>query len=252
MTKPTIGERLRRARESSGASIHEAGRQTRIRVDFLDYMERDNFRFMSGGTYIRGLLRAYAQWLGLDDAELAGQFDQTYGTPRGPSVSQILKKPSVPPPRRRWNWTIAAVVAAAVLVVLSLVGVMDPVGPDRVAEVPSTSEVAGSDTGNAGEVAEASPEAPLFEGVQVTVGVIGDRCWMLVVADGDDESPIFEGTLFEGANQSFEADQELRIVFGNLGGIDVTVNGRELGTPGSPGQTGTFLFGRDTTSFTRV
>src|SRR5487761_1716427 len=73
MTQSSIGHRLRQAREAMPASLAEASRATRVRVDFLEAMERDSFNFISGQVYVRGMLRSYATWLRLDPSEITAE-----------------------------------------------------------------------------------------------------------------------------------------------------------------------------------
>lgn len=247
MAHESIGERLRRARESIPASLYQASRETKIRVDFLEYMERDNFRFLSGGTYLKGLLRGYGRWLGLDEDELISNFERVYGSRPGPSLREILKKPAQRPPRsRRRRWVIAAAAAASILVGLSFVGLMQPAGP-KIARPPSPAEAARG-PGSGGSDVAVLPSR--IQGVRLTVNVIGERSWLRVLADRN-ESPIFQGTLFEGASKTFEAKEVLTVTFGDLGAVSVVMNGKDLGIPGAPGQVGTFQFSPATTSFTR-
>lgn len=250
MNQTTIGERLRQAREAVPASVAEASRETKIRIDFLQAMERDSFRF-AWATYVKGMLRAYARWLGLDDEELAGEYERMYGEGPGPSVRQIFKEPAERAPRRRSpRWMIAAALAASTLLGLSLIGVMNPPGPTKVAPPPPAPAGNGGSGQAAGSGPAAIAEAPAVVVVQVVVTVVGKKCWTRVLADGS-EKPLFEGNLFSGAVQTFQANQRLEILFGNLGAVQIRVNGRDLGSPGEPGKTGKFVFTADTTSFVR-
>jgi cytoskeleton protein RodZ len=254
MAQSTIGERLRQAREAIPASLYQASRETKIRVDFLEYMERDNFRFMTGGTYIRGLLRSYGRWLRLDGVELEKEFERLHAPPLGPSVKQIFKEPAVSAKGRRPHWVIAAAVAAVILMAFSLAGLMG--SPSKVASPPTDTEerrVAAPTT--APESAAQPPaqvaQAPPVQGVQVKVDITGTRSWMSVRAD-ESQDPIFEATLRSGESKTFEAKDQLVIVFGNLGAVTITVNGRTLGVPGNTGETGRLVFAPDTTAFTKV
>lgn len=248
MTKPTIGERLRRARESNGTSLYKASRETKIRVDFLELMERDNFRFVSGGTYVRGLLRGYSKYLGLPEEELTQELEQVHGTQPAPTLQQILREPArAAPRRRRPRWLVAAAAAAGTLLAMSFVGLMQPAGPN-VAQPPRPTQ-AGSASPNVSLPPTNVAQVPTIRAVRLTVGVVGARCWMRVLADGNTVLPIFEGTLLNGESRSFEANELITVTFGNLGAVRVTVNGVDLGAPGSPGQVGTFRFGPDTTEF---
>jgi cytoskeleton protein RodZ len=253
MSQPTIGERLRRAREERGASLYEVSRDTKIRVDFLDHMERDNFRFISGHAYIRGLVRSYARWVDLDVGEITSDFDESYGVPEPPAMRHVIREPAQLPPKRRPYWAISAAVAAVILVGLALIGVMKPVGPSQIAEAPTPDEVAPTvaseePAGRAEEVAEAPPQ---YEGVHVTLAIADARCWVSVVIDGA-RAPAFERVLEARDVQTFRGDELVGITIGNLGAVNITVNGRDLGVPGAPGQVGTFLFRPDTDSFAKT
>lgn len=248
MNETSIGERLRRAREAVPASLYEAARQTKIRVDFLEAMERDSFRFV-WNAYARGMVRAYARWLNLDEEEIGAEFDRIYGEAGAPSVKQIFREPAQPPPKRRSpRWMIAAALAASTLLVLSLVGVMNPPGPNRIATPPAAP--GGSD--QVSQPAATVAQAPIAaEGVKLVVTVIGERCWVSALADGA-TTPVFEDTMFRGDVQTLQAAERLEIRFGNLGSVSITVNGRDLGTPGGLGTVGTLVFGPDTTTFVKA
>src|SRR5918911_2189353 len=106
MNPDTIGERLRRARERSGATLLQASHVTKIRPDFLESMERDSFGFVSGKTYVRGLLLSYARWLRLDSEEIRADFDRAYGPPAALSLAEMVPEPAprAPrPPRNQWG-----------------------------------------------------------------------------------------------------------------------------------------------------
>jgi cytoskeleton protein RodZ len=61
-----IGPALREARESLGKSLEEASRDTKIKVDHLQALERESFETLGGDVYVRGTLRSYSSYLGLD------------------------------------------------------------------------------------------------------------------------------------------------------------------------------------------
>lgn len=61
----TIGERLEEARKRKGISIREASESTKIRSDYLHRFESNSFDLNLPEIYVRGFLRAYAQYLKL-------------------------------------------------------------------------------------------------------------------------------------------------------------------------------------------
>src|SRR3989440_7088880 len=126
MSQTSIGQRLRQAREAIPASLAEASRATRVRVDFLESMERDSFTFISGRVYIVGMLRSYARWLRLDDKEIAAEFERAYGAPEVSALAGGLvgrnepRVPSVKP--RKPHWAMAGGAGPAILLGLRVVG----------------------------------------------------------------------------------------------------------------------------------
>lgn len=69
-----IGETLRTAREEQGLSLNDVVAVTRIRSHFLDALEQNNFDALGGDVYVRGFLRNYATFLGLDPDPLLAPF----------------------------------------------------------------------------------------------------------------------------------------------------------------------------------
>ena len=59
----TIGERLEEARKRKGISIREAAEATKIRGDYLNKFESNQFDIRLPEIYIRGFLRTYAVFL---------------------------------------------------------------------------------------------------------------------------------------------------------------------------------------------
>lgn len=62
----SIGERLEEARKRKGISLREAAEATKIRSDFLGYIEQNKMDFDLPEIYKRGFLKNYARYLKLD------------------------------------------------------------------------------------------------------------------------------------------------------------------------------------------
>jgi cytoskeletal protein RodZ len=68
---PSIGDRLRQARERRGVSIAEASATLKIRTPILEAFEREDHSQLPPRVYALGQLRTYAAYLGLDPATVA-------------------------------------------------------------------------------------------------------------------------------------------------------------------------------------
>ena len=71
----TIGERLEDARKRKGISIREAAEATKIRGDYLQKFESNQFDIDLAGIYLRGFLRNYALFLKLPTERIIDDFD---------------------------------------------------------------------------------------------------------------------------------------------------------------------------------
>ena len=84
------GETLRQARESNGWSLAEVALKLNLTTTSLSNLEAGAFDKLPGHTFARGYIRAYAKLLGMDQAVLVQQFDQSTGTDsQGSSVHSL-------------------------------------------------------------------------------------------------------------------------------------------------------------------
>ena len=61
-----IGNSLREARERQGLEYPQIELATKIRAKYIRALEDEHFEVLPTGTYIKGFLRSYAEFLGLD------------------------------------------------------------------------------------------------------------------------------------------------------------------------------------------
>jgi cytoskeletal protein RodZ len=66
----SVGEVLRSAREARDLTIAQAHQETKISVEVLEALEADDYGSFASETYLKGFLRNYAQFLGLDGDKL--------------------------------------------------------------------------------------------------------------------------------------------------------------------------------------
>jgi len=91
----TVGEMLREVRERRGLTLADAERETKIRQKFLAALEDDNIAALPGPLYVRGFLRNYALYLGIDPDEAL----QMYGAQSTPTHAKIRAARGEPPPK---------------------------------------------------------------------------------------------------------------------------------------------------------
>ena len=76
-----IGNTLREARLRKGLGILECEDQTKIRAKYLRALEDEEFDALPSGTYVRGFLRTYAEFLDLDARLVIDEHDSRFGGP---------------------------------------------------------------------------------------------------------------------------------------------------------------------------
>ena len=70
----TIGERFEDMRKRKGVSIREAAEATKIRGDYLQKFESNQFDIGLSDIYVRGFLRSYAQFLQLPSDRIVNDY----------------------------------------------------------------------------------------------------------------------------------------------------------------------------------
>ncbi|HVE99046.1 MAG TPA: helix-turn-helix domain-containing protein [Mycobacteriales bacterium] len=248
----SVGAILAAAREDAGLTVDDVSRATRIRGALIRDIEADGVAASGGTVYARGHVRAIASYLRLDPAPLLAEFDRAHGGVRGPAAREIFEREVLAVPDRTGpNWTLAMALAAAVLLVVAVSSLVTASPKsDRIAEgVPSTARSAEPAPSASAALPVVSPTpgpdiAALPQGgVFLRVRVPGDKCYVQVREGGPRGPKIFEGTLSTGAVKDFRSDKPLYLLLGNAGAVTLVVNGRDLGSPGGPGQVVRTTFG---------
>ena len=68
---PQVGFTLKKTREEFGLTHEAVERATKIRVRYLEAMERDDYEALPGAVYAQGFLKTYANYLDLDGERLS-------------------------------------------------------------------------------------------------------------------------------------------------------------------------------------
>jgi cytoskeleton protein RodZ len=121
----SVGNQLESARLGRNWTPEAAAKITKIRVEQLLDLERDDFSRFPSPAYARGFVRLYAKSLGLDDRRLLAQLDgrleeeDETGFVPAPSVEYIPQRTEITAPIRinRFGLSVILIVAALFAVV---------------------------------------------------------------------------------------------------------------------------------------
>ena len=85
-----IGQKLEDARNRKGISIREASESTKIRGDFLTSFEAGKFDIGLPDVYLRGFIRAYARFLGIDPESAVADLSLEIDSGKNKSVKKSI------------------------------------------------------------------------------------------------------------------------------------------------------------------
>ncbi len=74
----SFGEFLRRERELRHIELNEIAKATRIKKTYLEAIETDTYDELQGILFVRGFIRSYCNYIGLDPDEAVNYFQQFY------------------------------------------------------------------------------------------------------------------------------------------------------------------------------
>lgn len=122
----TVGEILRLGREGRKLSIEQVNRETKISVQTIRALEEDDFGAFPSETYVKGFVRTYAEFLGLDGNKLwsmIGTRTAAQSAGPGPSweIEGGLREERLGPPRWIRQFMIPALIAVVIVLVILLV-----------------------------------------------------------------------------------------------------------------------------------
>ncbi|NIQ39955.1 MAG: DUF4115 domain-containing protein [Proteobacteria bacterium] len=257
----SLGEYLKREREYRSISLEEISLKTKIRKNILRGLEEDRLGSLSSPVFVKGYLKAYAGYVGLDANEVILRYEASLKPQEEPRV----KKPAEETPRQ---WSLRYIVLpVSILLLLGIflyVAIQQPMrietttGPQEVREPepvpPSKGE--SKDTPPTEKVetisqppspgkealltappihpsrqpAMSPPEPP--RGIELEITALEDT-WIQIQIDLAPSREIF---LRPGEVFSRRGQKNIEMKIGNAGGLKILHNGKDLGKLGESGK----------------
>ena len=70
----TVGECLKRKREELGISVKDLGDKLRIKVDYLEDLEENNYEKLPPDVYVKGFIKSYSELVGFNPEKMVELF----------------------------------------------------------------------------------------------------------------------------------------------------------------------------------
>lgn len=258
MQAKSVGTILREARLAKGITVEEVEAATNIRSTFITYLENEEYDKTPGEFFVKGAIRTYGNFLGLDGLKLVETYKASAG---GKALHEVesqgireahnvtmklqlkekrdigsgtgkLELPDLP-----WKQIGMGTVALALLGVLYLavpaaIDWSKSLG-DKTAQVTAsiTSSVTNSLPSKDKDTAEKAQPAPIYDKLLLELEAT-DKCWLEVDGDG---KRLAEIMLYPGDKKTYEAKEKLIVKYGSVGAVKILVNGKDLTAVGEKG-----------------
>lgn len=190
-----IGSSLREARVRQGLDLNELEQATKIRAKYLRALEDEQFDLLPAQTYVKGFLRSYAEYLGLDGQVYVDEYNSRFGI--GDEEVARPRRSSRPPrgvqvQSRVLVLTLLGIAAVAALVIIAWKS-GEPQKETPVGLAPSQPKAPARSTRAAANT--------------VRLHVIAARgpCWLQVHRNSATGKILYQGTLDRGQGQIFTA-----------------------------------------------
>jgi len=250
--KDNFGERLRAAREAKEITLEEISSRTRVSVRLLSAIEEEQFDELPGGVFNVAFVRQYAKHVGLDENSVVEEFkaltqptELAVLTPerfeeddRGATfVEGVVER------AREYQLTAPIVMTALLAIIAGAVMVAQwdwDTGFATVSESflweqeetqqppPTPTGTASPTTASVRPYVERKPAKPVSVQLSISATV-----WIEAIADGE---RVFRRNFRSGETPEVEADEQVRLLVGNAGGVAVSLNGEPQAPVGTSGQ----------------
>ncbi|MHC5933367.1 helix-turn-helix domain-containing protein [Nostoc sp.] len=231
-----LGAKLSALRQEQILSLEQVVVLTRIPRRLLQAIEEGNLNELPEPIYIQGLLRLFAEALGLNGVEFSSTFPISSPQVNPQGMGNISPLSQLRPIHLYFLYIFLIVCSVNGLSQLLNNAVLQASNSQN-QPYPQQKSVVKPELAQRKESVEVQPISSSLSDIHqrqaVQIGVtLKASSWIRVVADGKTE---FEGILPEGTHRTWKAQEQLTVKTDNAGGVLMSVNqekAKEMGEPG--------------------
>lgn len=126
----SIGTMLEKRRVQQKRTLQEAADALNIKKAYLEALEKNTYDAIPGAVFVKGFLRNYGNYLGLNGAALVQQYKQTVEerTPQ-PEVRSVVRPVRKEPQkskkkRRQGKWPEITIIAGVIIFLLLMIWII--------------------------------------------------------------------------------------------------------------------------------
>jgi hypothetical protein len=178
--------------------------------------------------------------VGLDPEELVREYDAIHGAPHAITAADVFE-PSTPirlKERRSANWSVVMIIVLAAVLGYGVFRLVDHGGSGRPVAAAGGAHAKASKS----PAARPSPTPSAVHHRRLTIRLTAVQdCWVQFTKPHGQF--LFQVYVLSGSTRTWRFKHAVSMQIGNPGGIVLTVNGKDLGHPGTYGQPVTLNFG---------
>lgn len=237
----SIGAKLRQARKAKNLTLEDVYQKTKIHLNTLKALEEDNFKSI-GPSYVKGFLRLYAKFLGLNSNEIMGLYENNFPLEPKPQASKQedkdSPKTSFPDIKLKSSFPVLAFkVLVVVVIFIVIAGLITfalkkikkqarPKAKKSITFVPVSKKNASTKT------SLSTPAQKIPSKINLVLRAKEDT-WVQVSIDNH---IVFRNVLKRAQVEAWVAKERAELSIGNAGGLDLEVNGKIISPLGRRGQ----------------
>lgn len=241
----TVGEILRTEREKQGLTVKDVENATSIRALYISAIEDGKYSTVPGEVYLKGFIRNYANFLGLNGQEMVEIYRQSQNPQ--PTIPPEEIKPEAnegkhrdkPVERQTTNSSSKMLIGGLVTIAVAggiwwYASTGNDIKPEAPKQVPPSPAPIQQNLASQPLQPTAPVPLPAVKAKPVVVAAkFTEECWAQIMVDGKE---VFEGILKAGESKTWEAEQNIVVKLGNAGAADLTYNGKTIGKLGVKGE----------------
>ena len=222
----SFGQYLQAIRLEKKISLEKVSEETRIALDILKLIEKEDHENLPAEVFVKGFLRAYARAIAADGEEAVRRYELRLNVVHQLHDSKTDSGKSAP---KSWRKLLLITVVFSALIYLSILGMAyleghltDQASPEKQAsgKRPHTTTSQSAQKRESEKVSEKTYTDKFVLRISAH-----EDTWLKIIIDNGDPR---EYDLGSGDHLELEASSNFNLLIGNAGGVRIQLNGKSI------------------------
>ena len=229
----SFGQYLQAIRLEKKISLEKVSEETRIGLETLKLIEKEEHEKLPAEVFVKGFLRAYARAIGADGGEAVRRYESRLSVIQKLSGGRNLDNSTL----RSWWKLLKVMVVYVALIAGSILGMS--YFERHASESGAFKQQADAQNQQSapppaqGDIASDKSSVKAAEEKYVLHITVKEDTWMKVIVDNRDPE---EYNLASGDDLELEASSKFNILIGNAAGVSIRLNDKQIPVAGKSGE----------------